>query len=60
MKKVLLFLLTITLARALTFHEQSILEPGRIDQPVLVIAVASVTLTEPGTYSAPTWSVFGE
>lgn len=60
MKKALLFLFTLALARAATFHENSLLSPGRINDPVTIISVASVTLTEPGTYIAPTWSVFGE
>lgn len=60
MKKAFLFLLTLALSQAATFHEKHTLSPGRIADPVMVIAVASVTLTEPGTYIAPTWSVFGE
>ncbi len=60
MKTALLLFLTLASAKAATFHEQHSMSPGRIADPVMIIAVASVTLTEPGTYIAPTWSIFGE
>lgn len=60
MKQALLFFLTLALARAQTvFHEGYSVNPGRVDTPVMVISVAAITLLEPGTYIAPTWSFFG-